>query len=99
MVGNELKILNKADKKELVSRLSKIEGQIRAIINMIEKEENCEIVIHQLAAVRQAIHKTFSSALAKIIENNYSLVQHEDEKYLQLKEKLISVTKLIEKYL
>ncbi|MCS7165516.1 MAG: metal-sensitive transcriptional regulator [Candidatus Calescibacterium sp.] len=99
MPNSELKILDKADKKELVSRLSKIEGQVRAIVNMIEKEENCEIVIHQLAAVRQAIHKTFTYALSKVIDNNCPAGQCEDEKYLVFREKLISITKLIEKYL
>lgn len=101
MVKNDLRIMDKADKRELVTRLSKIEGQIRAIINMIEKEESCDIVIHQLAAVKQAIHKTFTNAISKILENNccININVKESEELQELKEKISSVSKLIEKYL
>ncbi|MCS6955953.1 MAG: metal-sensitive transcriptional regulator, partial [Candidatus Calescibacterium sp.] len=99
MMKNDLKIMDKADKRELVARLSKIEGQIRAIINMIEKEESCDIVIHQLAAVKQAIHKTFTNAVSKILENNCCINDRESDEYKELKEKISSVSKLIEKYL
>ncbi|MEN3015235.1 MAG: metal-sensing transcriptional repressor [bacterium] len=104
MTGSELKIMDKADKRELVSRLLKIEGQIRAIINMIEREESCELVVHQLASVRQAIHKTFTNILAKIIENNccVNLSDNLDSEMFalnHLKQKISSVSKIIEKYL
>ncbi len=98
MLKNEIKIIDKADKKELINRLSKIEGQIRAIIHMIEREESCDNVIHQLAAVRQALHKTFTNLVSKILLSNCCLKikEKEDE---EIKRKILIVSSLIEKYL
>lgn len=40
---------------ELLARLNKIEGQIRGIRGMLEKERACEDVVTQLAAARAAL--------------------------------------------
>ncbi len=42
-------------KQDLVSRLNKIEGQIRGIRNLILKDTYCDDVIHQIASVQAAI--------------------------------------------
>ena len=44
------------DKKKLVNRLSRIEGQIRGIKKMIENDAYCNDVLIQSAAVGAAIH-------------------------------------------
>lgn len=44
------------DKKKLVNRLSRIEGQIRGIKKMIENDAYCNDVLIQLAAVGAAIN-------------------------------------------
>lgn len=95
----DLRIMDKSDKKDLVSRLSKIEGQIRAIINMIEREESCEVIIHQLAAVKQAIHKTFTNSISKILENNCCVNPSDSYQYQDFRNKVSYISKLIEKYL
>lgn len=66
----ELKIVSPEDKRELAARLARIEGQIRAIREMIEREENCELVAQQLAAAREALSKVFSELIARTIERN-----------------------------
>lgn len=66
----DLKIVSKEDKKELQARLARIEGQIRAIREMIEREESCELVAQQLAAAREALNKAFAHLVARTIERN-----------------------------
>lgn len=42
--------------KSIIDRLSRIEGQIRGIKNMIEKGTYCDDVINQLEAARSGLH-------------------------------------------
>ncbi|OGF57762.1 MAG: hypothetical protein A2Z21_07660 [Candidatus Fraserbacteria bacterium RBG_16_55_9] len=65
-----LKLNSTEDKKELLTRLARIEGQIRGIREMIEQEESCELVAQQLAATRAAIGKVFSELVARAIERH-----------------------------
>ncbi len=46
-----------ASKDDLLSRLSKIEGQIRGIIRMVDTDRYCVDVITQIAAVQGALDK------------------------------------------
>ena len=46
-----------ADRDELVSRLRKIEGQVRGIQRMIEKDAYCIDVLTQVSAVVSAMEK------------------------------------------
>ena len=43
------------DKAQLVRRLSRIEGQVRGIARMIEREEYCVDILQQTAALRAAV--------------------------------------------
>ncbi len=43
------------DKVQLVRRLSRIEGQVRGIARMIEREEYCIDILQQTAALRAAV--------------------------------------------
>jgi DNA-binding FrmR family transcriptional regulator len=43
------------DKGQLVRRLSRIEGQVRGIARMIEREEYCVDILQQTAALRAAV--------------------------------------------
>jgi DNA-binding FrmR family transcriptional regulator len=52
------------DKKALVNRLKRAEGQMRGVQRMIEEERDCEAILQQLTAVRSAINKA-SLALAR----------------------------------
>jgi DNA-binding FrmR family transcriptional regulator len=43
------------DKAHLVRRLARIEGQVRGIARMIEREEYCVDILQQTAALRAAV--------------------------------------------
>jgi len=43
------------DKAQLARRLSRIEGQVRGISRMIEREEYCVDILQQTAALRAAV--------------------------------------------
>ena len=43
------------DKAGLIRRLSRMEGQVRGIARMIEREEYCVDMLHQTAALRAAV--------------------------------------------
>jgi DNA-binding FrmR family transcriptional regulator len=52
------------DRKDLINRLKRAEGQMRGVQRMIVEERNCEAILQQLTAVRSALH-TASLALAR----------------------------------
>jgi CsoR family transcriptional regulator, copper-sensing transcriptional repressor len=43
-------------KNSLVTRLNRIEGQIRGVKGMIEKDTYCDDVLNQLAAIQSALN-------------------------------------------
>lgn len=43
------------DKKKMVTRMKRIEGQIRGISNMIEDDIYCDDILHQFKSVESAI--------------------------------------------
>ena len=45
------------DKKALVNRLRRIEGQVRGVQRMVEEDTWCPDVLNQIAAVRAALDK------------------------------------------
>ena len=44
------------DTKEMLQRIRRIEGQARGIYKMLEEERECEDILVQLAAMREAIN-------------------------------------------
>ena len=48
-------MLNSAKQKNLVSRLNRIEGQVRGVRRMVEEPRYCPDVLNQIAAVRRAL--------------------------------------------
>ena len=57
--------MNKA-KKDIVNRLSYLEGHIRAIKKMVEEGRYCIEIIHQIEAVEAALKKVKE----KVLENH-----------------------------
>ena len=45
-----------AHKKSVLSRLARIEGHVRAVKRMVEKDVSCPEVLIQIAAVRSALN-------------------------------------------
>jgi len=52
----------KADPK-LLSRLSRIEGQVRGVANMLEEERYCIDILDQIQAVKAALRKVEDEVL------------------------------------
>ena len=56
-------------RRELVLRLKRVEGQLRAVQRMIEEGDDCEPIAQQLAAARKALDKAFFELMACAIEH------------------------------
>ncbi len=46
------------NKKAILARLKRIEGQVRGIQAMVEEDRECSEILQQLTAVRSAVHST-----------------------------------------
>jgi DNA-binding FrmR family transcriptional regulator len=44
------------EKKKLLSRVHRIQGQMEAIEKVLEEERDCSVVLHQISACRGAIN-------------------------------------------
>jgi CsoR family transcriptional regulator, copper-sensing transcriptional repressor len=60
------------DKKALILRLKRIEGQLRGLQRLIDEDASCESVAQQLSAARRAMDKTFHSLVGCLIESRLS---------------------------
>ncbi|KKB35630.1 metal-sensitive transcriptional regulator [Bacillus thermotolerans] len=54
--------------RNVKNRLSRIEGQIRGVLKMMEEEKNCKDVVTQLSAIRSAIDRSIGLVVAKNLE-------------------------------
>ncbi|EKN65683.1 hypothetical protein BABA_18861 [Neobacillus bataviensis LMG 21833] len=83
-------------KSNLVTRLNRIEGQIRGIKGLIEKDTYCDDVIHQISATQSALN-----SVAKILLEGHlkscvvERIQEGD--YEVLDEVLVTIQKLMKK--
>jgi DNA-binding FrmR family transcriptional regulator len=68
--------LAEQDKKDLINRLKRAEGQMRGVLRMVEQERDCQAILQQIAAVRSALH-TASLELARTYATQ-CLVEAED---------------------
>lgn len=46
-----------AEKKQLINRLRRLEGQVRGVQRMVEEDAWCPDILNQIAAVRSALDK------------------------------------------
>ena len=56
-------------RSQIVSRLKKIEGQVRGLQNMVEQERDCVDVMMQLAAVKSALE-----SVTGLVLRNYTSI-------------------------
>ncbi len=45
-------------KNELVTRLKRIEGQVRGVQRMVEEDRDCAEILQQISAIRSALYQT-----------------------------------------
>lgn len=57
------------NKKDISTRLKKIEGQIKGIEKMVESDTGCSEILVQVAAVRAAINKVGSMVFENYAQN------------------------------
>ncbi len=53
------------DKKSLIHRLNRLEGQIRGIVKMVEEDRYCDDILIQLSAIDKAVKSTANLLLEK----------------------------------
>ena len=56
------------EKKAMLDRLARVEGQLRGVQRMIERDDDCARVAQQLAAARGALNKAFFELIACAFE-------------------------------
>ena len=82
-----------ADRKKLVSRLARIEGQLRGVQRMIESEKDCELVAQQLAAARGALDKAFFEMIACAFKNKLG-----NDAPAEIRDQLTDMASLLARY-
>lgn len=83
-------------KNDIIKRLKRIEGQVKGIQRMIEKDECCSDILIQVAAVRAAMNKVgglilenySKNCIRQAVESNY-----EEDKIDDLIETMIKFMK------
>lgn len=77
----------KTEKKDIINRLKRTEGQIRGIQRMIEEEKSCFDIITQLTAIRSSINSTMGviigEKITQVIENPSDDPQLQEERINQ----------------
>jgi len=56
-------------KRDIYSRLNRIEGQIRAVKNMVERDTYCDDILNQIASIQAALNSTGKLLLDKHIKS------------------------------
>jgi DNA-binding FrmR family transcriptional regulator len=62
--------------QDLLNRLARIEGHVRAIRQMVEADRDCPDVLLQIAAVRSALNKVAKILLKQYAEQNLVDASH-----------------------
>jgi len=67
----ECRVKHRSEKeiKDLITRLNRIEGQIRGIKNMVEEERYCVDILNQVSAVQAALNGFSRELLANHIHS------------------------------
>lgn len=56
-------------KKDIINRLNRIEGQVRGVKAMIEKDVYCDDILNQIAAIQAALNSTGRLLLEKHVKS------------------------------
>lgn len=83
------------DKKALVLRLKRIEGQVRALAAAVDAERDCEHVVQQFAATRKAMDRAFFDLMACVTRHELEQAGADSRK---VRDRLGKVTELLARY-
>ncbi|EQC69844.1 MULTISPECIES: metal-sensitive transcriptional regulator [Streptococcus] len=83
----------KTDKKDILNRLKRAEGQLRGIQKMIDEEQECIDIVTQLTAVRSSINRTIGIVIGnkinQVIEEPVQDPELQEEKLAKVIEMII----------
>ena len=68
MCCNRTKHRSEKEKKDLTTRLNRIEGQVRGVKNMVEEERYCVDILNQVSAIQAALQSFSKELLASHIQ-------------------------------
>ena len=71
--------LSEEDKKDLLVRLRRIEGQVRGLQRMIDEEKYCVDILHQINAVQGGLKKVGLKILDKHVHGCVQRAVKEEE--------------------
>ncbi|MBN2659478.1 MAG: metal-sensitive transcriptional regulator [Spirochaetales bacterium] len=81
-------------KKDMISRMNRIEGQIRGIAKMIDEDVYCDDILHQFMSVESAI-KGVKKTLLEAHMKSCVVHQIQDGKIEVIDEVLITIGKMM----
>lgn len=84
---------NNTTKKKVLSRIARVEGQLRGIQKLIAEDADCEKIAQQMSAARKALEKSHHLMLSCMIEEQLIEAEHALEFDRE------GVTNLLSKYL
>jgi DNA-binding FrmR family transcriptional regulator len=80
--------------RQVMHRLRRVEGQIRGVLAMMEKDESCDVIAQQLSAARKALDRAFYEMMACSLE----MEVNESSGDSSLCERISEKTRLLAKY-
>lgn len=63
--SNRLSHHTEKTKKDIISRLNRIEGQVRGVKAMVDKDVYCDEVLNQIASIQASLNSTTKLLLEK----------------------------------
>ena len=82
------------ERRDLMNRLKRIEGQVRGLIDMVESGRPCEDVAQQMSAARKAMDKTFYRMMACTVMEAVTSSESELDTFREVERS----TRILEKY-
>lgn len=80
--------------RDIVNRLRRIEGQVRALVEMVEGGRPCEDVAQQMSAARKAMDKAFYRMMACSVMEAVAVSDSEEQTIREVERS----TRILEKY-
>lgn len=63
-------LIEEEQKRALIMRLKRVEGQLRGVQRLIEEEASCEAIAQQMSASRNALDKAYHSMIGCLLESH-----------------------------
>ncbi len=87
-------MINETVKKDSLSRLKKIEGQVRGIMKMVEEEKYCIDIINQITAAEKALSGVARIVMKRHVESCVSNAIVQGKGQMKIEELINAVFKI-----